>query len=368
MRFMHTRLKTTLQLPIPAHHCTSPSHAGNISQQHPALQPLHTFLSRASVKLLKTLVASHELHPFSFASKNVLLPTLAFCYTQITTTDPTSSSSSSLSTPAAAATSPQTPATTAAAAAAAATDASASASSSSHSLFLIECMLFLQSVLRCVAYKQNPTGHVVGAAVASAEEMRGKLSGMARQQLQGFFSQEKVVVLGGVLVQHYLVLTASDLEEWGSDPEVFYHEQGAVQWKDKLRPCAEALLLLLFEQFKEVLSPALIDMLRQCIEACPPPASPDADVPVTPALLLKDACYDAVGVACYDLHDVVDFKTWFTSALLPDMACRHPNARILRRRAAWMVGQWVGKVEGDLCVPAYQALISLLPDEDLVVQ
>ncbi|CAI5480607.1 unnamed protein product [Closterium sp. Yama58-4] len=217
-------------------------------------------------------------------------------------------------------------------------------------------------------YKQNPTGHVVGAAVASAEEMRGKLSGMARHQLQSFFTQEKVVTLGGVLVQRYLVLTAADLEEWGSDPEVFYHEQGAVQWKDKLRPCAEALLLLLFEQFKEVLSPALIDMLRQCMEACPPPASPDADVPVTPALLLKDACYDAVGVACYDLHDVVDFKTWFTTALLPDMACRHPNARILRRRAAWMVGQWVGKVEGELCVPAYQALISLLPDEDLVVQ
>ncbi|CAI6006706.1 unnamed protein product [Closterium sp. NIES-65] len=479
----------------------------NLSQQRPALQPLHTFLSRASVKLLKTLVASHELHPFSFASKSVLLPTLDFCYTQITTTDPTASSPSpSLSTPLAAATSPQTPAT-AAAAAAAATDASASSSASSHGLFLIECMLFLQSVLRCVAYKQNPTGHVVGAAVASAEEMRGKLSGMARQQLQGFFSQEKVVTLGGVLVQRYLVLTAGDLEEWGADPEVFYHEQGAVQWKDKLqlcqsslfhlslflalpdsllclfsqllgadssgfrgvgggpradleewgadpevfydeqgtvhylvltagdleesgadpevfyheqgavqwkdklrpssyplhlslsssvslpcladsylvltagdleewgldpevfyheqgavqwkdklRPCAEALLLLLFEQFKE------------CIEACPPPASPDADVPVTPALLLKDACYDAVGVACYDLHDVVDFKTWFTTALLPDMACRHPNARILRRRAAWMVGQWVGKVEGDLCVPAYQALISLLPDEDLVVQ
>ncbi|CAI5946817.1 unnamed protein product [Closterium sp. NIES-64] len=491
----------------------------NLSQQRPALQPLHTFLSRASVKLLKTLVASHELHPFSFASKNVLLPTLDFCYTQITTTNPTASSPSpSLSTPLAAATSPQTPAT-AAAAAAAATDASASSSASSHGLFLIECMLFLQSVLRCVAYKQNPTGHVVGAAVASAEEMRGKLSGMARQQLQGFFSQEKVVTLGGVLVQRYLVLTAGDLEEWGADPEVFYHEQGAVQWKDKLqlcqsslfhlslflalpdsllclfsqllgadssgfrgvgggpradleewgadpevfydeqgtvhylvltagdleesgadpevfyheqgavqwkdklrpssyplhlslsssvslpcladsylvltagdleewgldpevfyheqgavqwkdklRPCAEALLLLLFEQFKEVLSPALMNMLRQCIEACPPPASPDADVPVTPALLLKDACYDAVGVACYDLHDVVDFKTWFTTALLPDMACRHPNARILRRRAAWMVGQWVGKVEGDLCVPAYQALISLLPDEDLVVQ
>ncbi|GJP39755.1 hypothetical protein CLOM_g24098 [Closterium sp. NIES-68] len=338
-----------------------------LSQVNPALQPLRTFLSRASVKLLKTLVASHELHPFSFASKSVLLPTLNFCYNQVTTTDPTSppaSSSPSPSTPAA----QSSPAAAAAAAAPGAADTPASPSASAHSLFLIECMLFLQSVLRCVAYKQNATGHVVGAAQPSMEEMRGKLSGMARQQLQSFFSQEKVVVLGSVLVQRYLVLTAADLEEWGSDPEVFYHEQGAVQWKDKLRPCAEALLLLLFEQFKEVLSPALIDMLRQCIEASPPPASPDADVPVTPALLLKDACYDAVGVACYDLHDVVDFKSWFTSALLPDMACRHPNARILRRRAAWMVGQWVSKVEGDLCVPAYQALISLLADADLVVQ
>ncbi|CAI5993732.1 unnamed protein product [Closterium sp. NIES-65] len=40
-----------------------PAAISNLSQQRLALHPLHTFLSRASVKLLKTFVASHELHP-----------------------------------------------------------------------------------------------------------------------------------------------------------------------------------------------------------------------------------------------------------------------------------------------------------------
>ena len=54
----------------------------------------------------------------------------------------------------------------------------------------------------------------------------------------------------------------------------------------------------------------MLDMLRLAIQSCPPPASPDADVAVSPPLLLKDTCYAAVGVACYDLHDLVDFKAW----------------------------------------------------------
>ena len=54
----------------------------------------------------------------------------------------------------------------------------------------------------------------------------------------------------------------------------------------------------------------MIDMLKQASSACPPPSSPDAPVAVSPALLLKDACYNAIGVANYDLYDYVDFKPW----------------------------------------------------------
>lgn len=50
----------------------------------------------------------------------------------------------------------------------------------------------------------------------------------------------------------YFVLTASDLEEWYRNPESFHHEQDMVQWTEKLRPCAEALYIVLFETNSQV--------------------------------------------------------------------------------------------------------------------
>lgn len=50
----------------------------------------------------------------------------------------------------------------------------------------------------------------------------------------------------------YFVLTASDLEEWYQNPESFHHEQDVVQWTEKLRPCAEALYIVLFENHSQV--------------------------------------------------------------------------------------------------------------------
>jgi hypothetical protein len=52
----------------------------------------------------------------------------------------------------------------------------------------------------------------------------------------------------------YFVLTPVDLEEWALDPEAFHHEQDIVQWKEKLRPCAESLYLALFESHREVIN------------------------------------------------------------------------------------------------------------------
>lgn len=50
----------------------------------------------------------------------------------------------------------------------------------------------------------------------------------------------------------YFVFTASDLEEWYQNPESFHHEQDMVQWTEKLRPCAEALYIVLFENHRHV--------------------------------------------------------------------------------------------------------------------
>lgn len=42
------------------------------------------------------------------------------------------------------------------------------------------------------------------------------------------------------------------MEEWYQNPEAFHHEQDMVQWTEKLRPCAEALYIVLFENHIEV--------------------------------------------------------------------------------------------------------------------
>lgn len=42
------------------------------------------------------------------------------------------------------------------------------------------------------------------------------------------------------------------MDEWYQNPEQFHHDQDMVQWTDKLRPCAEALYIVLFENYKQV--------------------------------------------------------------------------------------------------------------------
>lgn len=55
-----------------------------------------------------------------------------------------------------------------------------------------------------------------------------------------------------IVSNRYFVLTASDLEQWYQNPESFHHDQDSVQWLEKLRPCAEALYIVLFENHSQV--------------------------------------------------------------------------------------------------------------------
>lgn len=59
----------------------------------------------------------------------------------------------------------------------------------------------------------------------------------------------------------------------------------------------------------QLLAPVVVSILKQASDGCPP-AAPGADIQITPALLQKEAAYNAVGAAYYDLHDYIDFKSW----------------------------------------------------------
>ena len=169
-----------------------------------------------------------------------------------------------------------------------------------------------------------------------------QLSKEVKELLDSFFVLDHLRRLCCILVQRFLVLRNCDLEEWAADPEGFALEQDVTNWKDRIRPCAEALYLTLLENFREPLAP--VKMLEESNNACPPPSSPDITVELSHALLQKEAVYNAIGIAAFDLYDYLDFSLLFNSSLLREMQLHHPNARILLRRCSWLIGRWVSKV------------------------
>ncbi|MCO5560305.1 hypothetical protein L7F22_013917 [Adiantum nelumboides] len=288
---------------------------------------LRIFFEKSCLKLLKSLVDLQTIHPYTFSDNSILPPVLEFSYRMIAE--------------------PQT-------------------SVDSFDQLLIQSMVFIQTILQCKEYTVSGIGRVVGSST-TLQDMKETLGRKAEAIKKSLLDNQRVLLLCEVLVRRYFVLTATDLEEWDHDAEAYYHEHDMVQWKDKLRPCAESLYLVLFEKYREILAPLVVQILKQASEDCPP-AVAGTEIEITQKLLLKEAAYNAVGVANFDLHHSVDFESWFKGTLVQELRNRHSNARILRRRVAWLLGQWVNKIEGDVRKPVYASLIDLLADGDLAVQ
>ena len=72
----------------------------------------------------------------------------------------------------------------------------------------------------------------------------------------------------------------------------------------------------------------VVSMLKAKSDACPPGTSAVQQGPriarIPAAVLAKEAVYNAAGVGAYDLHDYIDFKQWFQTALL--QVCQDMNA------------------------------------------
>ncbi len=74
-------------------------------------------------------------------------------------------------------------------------------------------------------------------------------------------------------------------------------EDGGDSWRYSYRPCCETLFLTVFHEHRTVLSPMIVEMAH----ASSGPVSPQD----LRGLLHKDAIYNAVGLAAFDLYDEV---------------------------------------------------------------
>lgn len=281
------------------------------------------FLKKACTKLMKILIAFQQRHPYSFGDQSVVGPVVDFCLNKITNPEP---------------------------------------DVLSFEEFLIQCMLMMKSVLECKEYKPFLTGRVMDDNRVSLHDMKKNVTSAVAGFLASLLPNERVVLLCNILIRRYFVLTTSDVEEWYQNPELFYHEQDSVLWSERLRPCAEALYIVLFENHSQLLGPAVVSILQEAMNGCPFVSE------INPQLLLKDAAYGAAAYVYYELSNYLSFKGWFNGALSVELKNDHPNMRIIHRKVALILGQWVSEIKDDTRRPVYCALIKLLQEGDLCVR
>ncbi|XP_078037262.1 importin beta11 [Augochlora pura] len=180
--------------------------------------------------------------------------------------------------------------------------------------------------------------------------------------IQENFSPETLVEICSKLVTHYFLLTPADLELWDTDPEHFFFDDVGEVSKYSLRPCSETVFTDFFYRFRDILAPVLVDLMQKHHQ------------PVDPnnlhAILLKDAVYNAVGLAAFYLYDEVNFDQWFSTTLKEELKIRNNNYRIIRRRVCWLIGQWSSiKLSRGLRPMVYELMVEVLsPEEDLGVR
>ncbi|KAG7481216.1 hypothetical protein MATL_G00064160 [Megalops atlanticus] len=217
--------------------------------------------------------------------------------------------------------------------------------------FIVQCMNLIKMIVKNDAYK--PAKNVEDSKPESLEAHKIKTA---------FFTHPTLTEIGRRLVSHYFLLTEEELAMWEEDPESFaVEETGGDSWKYSLRPCTEVLFLDIFHNYSQTLTPVLLEMVQNL------QGPTNVEEPV--ALLIKDAVYNAVGLAAYELFDNVDFDLWFKNQLLGELQVSHHSYKLIRRRVVWLIGQWISvKFKSDLRPLLYEAILSLMQDPDLVVR
>ncbi|KAL7989012.1 hypothetical protein Chor_007931 [Crotalus horridus] len=215
--------------------------------------------------------------------------------------------------------------------------------------FIVQCMNLIKMIVKNYAYK--PSKNIEESSPETLEAHKIKAS---------FFTYPTLTEICRRLVTQYFLLTEEELTMWEEDPEGFtVEETGGDSWKYSIRPCTEVLFIDIFHEYNQTLTPVLLEM----VHSLQGPTNMDD----THALLIKDAVYNAVGLAAYELFDSVDFDQWFKTQLLAELQVTHNRYKPIRRRVIWLIGQWISvKFKSDLRPILYEAICNLLQDEDLV--
>ena len=161
---------------------------------------------------------------------------------------------------------------------------------------------------------------------------------------------EALQQLVSMLVLDFLALTQTELQDWDTSPEEYVYESeemegsGADLWT--VRHTVHNVLLALLEQYNEAVCLLIVRIQQQVM------SQPLGDMQ---SLLNWDCVYQAVGLACYSLPKFLDFNTVLGPCVVSNLQQAGVH-RILRRRAAWVLGQWAAVIPSPR-LPFYTLLL-----------
>ena len=187
----------------------------------------------------------------------------------------------------------------------------------------------------------------------------------------GLLTSEFAQEVMGHLVITFFSLRPRDLREWEIEAEDWVRNQDdeSSAWEYSIRACSEKLFLDLVIHYKGELVPHLLHVLTtvtgtmfscskmRCIKLILSDA-PNDDI------YYKDSIYSAIGIAAPVLEQQLDFGRLLRSNLVTEAGNQQEDYRIIRRRIAILLGQWLPVKDGLDRSLVYEIFQHLLNKED----
>jgi hypothetical protein len=161
--------------------------------------------------------------------------------------------------------------------------------------------------------------------------------------------------MASVIVTKFFVFRQVDLEAWEEDEDEWEirEEGGGDSWEFEVRPCSEKLFMDLVLNFKHLLIAPLLSFFNTVTGTR------------QSTVVTKDAVYTAMGLSAPVVFQSFDFDAFLTSTLVNDVQQTGPGYKVLRRRIAILLGQWITVKISDANRPVvYQIFQHLLKSED----
>jgi hypothetical protein len=168
-------------------------------------------------------------------------------------------------------------------------------------------------------------------------------------------TDELVGQVASVIVTKFFIFRQVDLDAWEEDEDEWEirEEGGGDTWEFEVRPCSEKLFMDLVINFKHLLVQPLLSFFQSV-------AGTSRSTVVT-----KDAVYTAMGLSAPVVFQSFDFDAFLTSTLVNDVQQIGPGYKVLRRRIAILIGQWITiKISEENRPLVYQIFQHLLKRED----